>query len=96
MQTLLQWRRKNISHSGSLFVALGIQDATRMRHIVICNLPGCTMFCHIISYRVRFKKILLNIKSLFCFSLQLFLGGEIFHSQKKLGRRDQIYIYRSS
>ena len=30
-------------------VALGIQHATRMRHIVIFRLFGCTKFSHIIS-----------------------------------------------
>jgi len=30
-------------------VALGIQQAMRMRHIVICRLPGSTEFFHIIS-----------------------------------------------
>jgi len=30
------------------FVALAIQHAMRMRHIVICNLPGLTVFFHII------------------------------------------------
>jgi hypothetical protein len=28
------------------FVALGVQHAMRMRHIVICGLPGSTMFFH--------------------------------------------------
>jgi len=30
------------------FVALVIQHAMFMRHIVICSPSGCTIFCHII------------------------------------------------
>jgi len=32
-----------------VLVFLGIQHAMRMRHIVICGLPGSTIFSHIIS-----------------------------------------------
>ena len=31
-----------------LFVALAVQHALRMRHIVICSLPRSTIFFHII------------------------------------------------
>ena len=32
-----------------MFVALGIQHAVRMRHIVICGMTGSTIFFYIIS-----------------------------------------------
>jgi hypothetical protein len=34
----------NITYSDSVFVALGIRHATRMRHTVICGLSGSTIF----------------------------------------------------
>jgi len=38
----------NITYSGRVLAALGIQHATRMRHIAIRGLSDCT-FSHIIS-----------------------------------------------
>jgi len=55
-------------------VALGIQHALHMHHIVICYLPGYTIFFHIVSQPARFfggEKKLSNIKFVFWFSLQL-------------------------
>jgi hypothetical protein len=39
-----------------MFVALRIQHAMRMRHIVICGLSGSTVFIHIIAYKAQFSK----------------------------------------
>ena len=39
----------NITQPECVFVALGIQNAMRMRHIVICDLHRSTIFFHIIS-----------------------------------------------
>ena len=37
------------TQSVCVFVALGIQHAMHMGHVVICGLPRCTIFSHIIS-----------------------------------------------
>jgi hypothetical protein len=42
------WSGKSISitYCECVFVALNIQHAIRVRYIVICDLPGCTIFFH--------------------------------------------------
>jgi hypothetical protein len=62
-----------------MFLALGIQDAVRMRHIVMCGQSVCTECFHIISQKVRLKKIF-NIKCDFGFTL-LLLDTFISHSE---------------
>ena len=39
-----------------VFVALGIQHAMRMNHIVICGLRGSTIFFYIVLQTARFSK----------------------------------------
>ena len=39
----------SITYSECVFVVLGMQHSMRMRHIVICGVPGSTIFFHIIS-----------------------------------------------
>jgi hypothetical protein len=39
----------SITYSECVFVALVIQNAVHMRHLVICGLSVCTVFLHIIS-----------------------------------------------
>jgi hypothetical protein len=38
-----------ITYSESVFVALGVQHAMRIRHIAICGMPDPTIFSLIIS-----------------------------------------------
>jgi hypothetical protein len=59
----------SVIYSQCMFLALGIQDAIRVRHIVICVLSGTKIFFHIISW--DFRKSLLNIQRVFWFSLQI-------------------------
>ena len=42
-------KAKSITYSEYMTVALGIQHEERIRWIVICGLPGSTVFFHIIS-----------------------------------------------
>jgi hypothetical protein len=67
VQPLLQWKSNKYCECAS--VALSIQHAMRMRHIVICGLPRSTTFFHI-SQMARYRKKLLNVKYVFRVSLQ--------------------------
>ena len=41
----------SIAYSGCVSVALGIQHAMFLRHIVTCALPGCTVSSRALSHR---------------------------------------------
>jgi len=40
---------RNVTYAECVFVAVGILDVMRMRHIIICGLPGSTVFFYILS-----------------------------------------------
>ena len=80
----------------SVCLALVIHHAMRMRNIVLCGLPRCTIFLHIISIKGWFsKQTLLKTKRVFWFPLQFFFW-KISHYKKNGSRHDQKYIYWSS
>ena len=68
--TVAAEKKISITYSECVFVAVGIQHAMRMRHIVICGLAGSTIIFHRISYVPRFKEIVIGHKMCFLFSLE--------------------------
>ena len=66
-----------------VFVAIGIQHAMGIHHIVICGVPRSGVFLHIISWRARIstKKNYWTQKCVLIFSITFV--WYIFHSKKK-------------
>jgi len=57
VQPLLQWKINEYHTTGvSAFVALGVQHAMRVRHIVICGLSLSKIFSHIFLQTAQFSK----------------------------------------
>ena len=79
-----------------VFVALDIQHAMRMCHIVICGLPLSTTFCHIISQTARFSKKKKKMKIKYVFRVSLQLLSEIFFVLRRTERDMIENVYWSS
>jgi hypothetical protein len=78
----------SITQPECVFVALAIQHAMRMCHIVICGLPGSIIFFHLNHKRHDFrKKKSRNTEYAFWFSLQLL--SETFFIVRR-NKRDMI------
>jgi hypothetical protein len=43
-------------------ITLGIQNAMRVRHVVICGLPGATLFFNFVSEQYDFRKEVIENK----------------------------------
>ena len=72
MQLFLQWKKAiSITYSKSVFVALGIQHPMRMHRIFIMACPAHGILPHELSNGTIFEQMLLNIKCVFGFSLQV-------------------------
>ena len=70
--TIVTVEKAKSTYSERAFVALSVQRAMRMRHIVVCDLSGSTIFFphNLVNGRVLEKKFL-NIEFVVWFSLQV-------------------------
>jgi hypothetical protein len=85
----------NITHTGFVFVAIGTQHVTRMRHVELCDLPGSKIFFHVISQTARFSnKKSYCTQNAFCVFCANFVWN-IAHSKKNLARccRNRILVF---
>jgi len=91
VRPLLQWKcNAYYTACVCVFLALGIQHAMHMRHIVICDQPCSTIFFHIFSQRALFskkKRVTEHKMCVLIFSTNFIWN--ISHCKKKWARYDK-------
>jgi len=81
VQPFFLWKSNMFTYYEFVSVALVIQHATGMRHIVIYGLPRSTEFFHIISKMARFKKKVIEHKMCVS-SISTIFVGNMLHCKK--------------
>jgi hypothetical protein len=95
--TVAMGKQLNVSYSGYMFVALLIQQANRMRRVILSvaclSLP---QFCshYLLNSKIFRKKKLQKIKCAFSFSMQFF--SETFLVTRRIQREIIINVHRSA
>jgi len=84
----------SITYSERVSVALGIQHAKRMRHVVICGIAGSAKISHLISQKAKFRKQVIEHKMcVLIFSTNL---SETFLILRRIDRYMKRNVYWSS
>jgi len=72
----------SITYSGCVFIALGMQHAIRMHHVVICGLSRHTIFPHYVTNGTIFEKSYKTKNVCFDFLHKLCLKHLSFNKKK--------------